>query len=196
MKKQTFLKKIKKHLEDEGFRLVKTNGYNVYLDGIPCSGFFDENKKILKVAGHNSDWFSILVHEYCHFLQYINQTKYYVIYETRCNYDFFLWINREINLNKKTIRKIIYYTIDMELECEKMTVNLIKKYNLPINIRKYIRGANAYLLFHNYVLKYRRWYKTKPYHLEELENTMKPHFLKNYKKMTKNFENFITNNCI
>jgi hypothetical protein len=45
----------------------------------------------------------------------------------------------------------------MELDNEKRSVKLIKKWNLPIDTKIYTRKANAYVQYYNYLHHTRRW---------------------------------------
>ena len=46
---------------------------------------------------------------------------------------------------------------DLELDCEKRTVKLMKKWKLSVNTRLYVREANAYIQLYNWMKEYRHW---------------------------------------
>ena len=66
------------------------------------------------------------------------------------------WLDGE---NHRNITKHISVARDLELDNEKRSVKLIKKFKLPIDVKLYIKKANAYVLFYNYMLITRRWCK-------------------------------------
>lgn len=66
------------------------------------------------------------------------------------------WLNGE-ELDESELNESFKQSMDLELDCEKRTVEKIKKYDLPINTEHYIQKANAYILFYNYVKKHRKW---------------------------------------
>lgn len=68
------------------------------------------------------------------------------------------WIDKEIELDKKEIETIFKRVQDMELDCERNTVKLIKKYELNIDVQQYICEANIYLYFYSYARKNRCWF--------------------------------------
>jgi hypothetical protein len=46
---------------------------------------------------------------------------------------------------------------DLELDNEKRTVNVIKKFGLDINLSEYIQKSNAYVQYYNYMYYNRAW---------------------------------------
>lgn len=92
--------------------------------------------------------FRTLVHEYCHFIQW--QEGYLQKIDK-----IFGWQNYYFNLDdgkkmsrSKQLRSLIG-VLTLEHDCETRTLNLIKKNSWPVNISKYIRGANSY--FYNLI---------------------------------------------
>jgi len=109
-----------------------------YEDEGECSGYFTypdkANPKIKRPEIHMGtkkslrDTFGILLHEFCHFRQYIKKTK--------------AWVEAEKCYNHETVA-------NRERECEVMAVRLLKtKFKDTIPVKRYIKRANAYLLFH------------------------------------------------
>ncbi len=62
---------------------------------------------------------------------------------------------------KRCLKKDAHDCIDilknLELDCEKRSVEKILKYNLPIDIKEYIQKANCYVFFYNHMKKTRQW---------------------------------------
>lgn len=136
-------KRLKEFVEKE---MVKAGG-KLFLYPTPmveikgegeCSGYFTypdkSNPGVTRPEIHMGtkkslrDTFGILLHEFCHFRQYVRQTD---IWQEACEFT-----------NYKTVAMC-------ERECEGMAVRLLKtKFKGTIPIKRYIKRANAYLLFY------------------------------------------------
>ena len=109
-----------------------------------CHGLFDFDSKdnpVLKVAMGNKtteESFGILIHEYCHFLQWKEGSKVWKDFE-ESNFS----IDDVIKKPKK-YKKEILILIKLEADCERRAVNLIRKYG-AIDCIEYIQQANAVL---------------------------------------------------
>lgn len=152
-----FLKDITKELKKTNTSLVLSLS-QVYMDGVRVGGYFDGSSRKIVINLKEEDWVAVLVHEYCHYLQNKRKKKVWINLKNSLEY-MWMWIDKEIELDKKEIKRIITSVQNMELDCERMSVKLIERYKLPIDLKEYIQTANMYLYFHNYVLKKRLWYK-------------------------------------
>jgi hypothetical protein len=197
MNKETFVELVKAHIGAYKIELeiTKTDSIELTKDGsYSVGGYFDEEDGKLVVAGNSPNWFRILVHEYGHFLQWVEGykgldtfNKYAVSWDT--------WLLGERNMCPKRLHTRFLAVRNFELDCEKRAVEMIKKYSLPIDVLKYIQDANAYMYFHAYIKKYRVWPpKRIP---DRIKNEMPFVFLKpnEYNKMPKSFEEAITKYC-
>ena len=175
-----YVRKIKKHTKQYGFkiRLIKKRKVE------NCAGLFKEEEKEILVATKVSDknWFLSLIHEYCHFLQWRQDSKMWKAHErTWENTDpdtIDKWISKKIELSNYKRDKLFKAMIDVEYECEKMVVKLIDDWNLPIDKKEYIQQANTYLNYYR-VMKYLRfWYLAKkpPYEMENIYKKMPTKF--------------------
>lgn len=152
----------------------------IKVDGIRCSGYFDDSERVMVVAMKNKLALEILVHEFCHLTQFIDNCP--------------PWKNIGDSLDKLTkwlegkrvnnIHKHINAIRDMELDNEKRTVEMIKLFNLDISIKDYIKRANSYIYFYNWIKKSRRWSnpKNSPYKNENVLRIMPDRFQKSYTK--------------
>jgi len=141
------------------FKLV----YKARLDDLgeneTCDGYFTEDPLELVVATRTyyTDFLSILVHEYSHFEQWIEGSDYSTSSYKVNHWDILnRWLQGE-NFTKRTVRRAIDVIRNYELDCERRSVENIKKYNLPINIPNYCKKASAYIYFHNFMKKRRLW---------------------------------------
>lgn len=133
------------------------------------------------ITNNEEEWVSIFAHEYCHFCQWREEIPIWK--ESR---SIKADTSNKILSNKPISLKELNYTLnvmrDIELDCEKRTVKLFKEYKVPINIKSYIKKANAYILFYNHIKTYRQWYpkNSSPYQTEQLLQLCSSRFYKSY----------------
>lgn len=159
----------------------------VSCEGVPVNGFFIGGEGIADelacaIGQPFEQWIQVFLHESCHMDQYIEDSDTWndtMITPTIEAGDVMqMWIDGLVELTAQQKENIIGRARDVELDCEKRSVEKIKKYNLPIDIDEYIQKANAYVLFYNVIKVTRSWYKTdrEPYNLEEVWRKMPTHF--------------------
>jgi hypothetical protein len=179
VKEQNFINHVKKTCKIYGVKCSLRNVKYVKMDdNVKCSGWFDEEKPELVVAMNRPDWIEILAHEYSHLTQWVEQIK--------------IWKEAEVSLSKvwewldgknvKNIDKHISVARDVELDNEKRTVEVIKHFELDVDLEHYIKKANAYVHFYNYMKKTRKWCKpnNNPYKNEKVKSIMSTKFDMNY----------------
>ena len=149
-----FMKHLEKELKKTKTSLVLSIS-DVFIDTARVGGYFDEaNNKI--VVRMDEYFLEILVHEYCHYIQWKTNCKIWSEQEDSIDL-MWKWINKDIELDKKHLNIIFDKIVKLESDCEKRAIKLIKKYGLDINLEQYIKSANAYLLFYDYVKEKRVW---------------------------------------
>ncbi len=166
-------------------------------DGLGCSGFFDEPTKTLAVAKGFNGWQSILVHEYGHMTQWIDNSVYWTNRGERHNW-FWKWIAGEVEMDRDMVSTEMWNQLLVEYDCEKRSLELIKNHNLPIDQAKYIKGANSYILFYTFINMYGKWYDEKPYNVPEILDLMPDTLMPIdwYKNLNPEYESLIFNKCI
>jgi hypothetical protein len=160
------LKIIKTNLKSNGFSLTLSPTKEVLADGLGCSGYFCDTTKVLVVATKKSkkDWIATLLHEYCHFLQFIEECPFYAEYTSsnpQITYDYLDDSYRGLTQTEyEALVVSIEATQRVELDCERRVIALIKEHKLQryINIKEYSQKATAYVLFYQIMLAERRWY--------------------------------------
>jgi hypothetical protein len=185
MNTEQFIKHVKSECKKYNIKCVLKNTKTVKLakDDDKCSGYFDEEH--LVVAMKHPDALQILVHEYGHLTQWADQCDIWVTSSKSKSHDkLYRWLAGE---DVKGIEEAINICRDLELDNEKRSVKLIKKFNLPIDVDMYIKKANAYVQFYNYLLISRKWCtpKNSPYKNDRLLEAMPTKFNMNYNKLTK-----------
>lgn len=170
----------KKLLADISAKCIKNNitlklisSPSVDVDSIECSGYFDETEMV--VATQKKDWVDILLHEDCHLDQFLEKSKLWNSGDDGIR-TLEKWLSNKHVSNKKIEQSIIDIIL-LELDCEKRTVNKIKKYKLDIDTKKYIQQANTYLFSYWATQKYRKWLPM-PYNNKNLVKKFPNYFLK------------------
>jgi hypothetical protein len=182
-KEKRFINWVKKQCKENGIKCDLRKVKYLKLSGnIKCSGYFDEDERKLVVAMNRPDWLGILVHEYCHLTQWTDGVK---VWTKGCE-----GLNKvEEWLEGKSVRGIktaLAQSRDLELDNEKRSVALMKKWDLKIDIDDYIRKANAYVMFYNYMYHSRKWSSpdNSPYSNERVISKMSNKFNMRYKQMS------------
>lgn len=188
-----FIKHIDNDCKKNGFKLELINlRYLDTGDGAPCSGYFSEEDKKICVAVKTNDFVGTLAHEYSHLRQYIEDEQLYNFYGISYS-KVFEW------LEGKRIKSLDFHLnncLNLELDCEMRTVELIKKFDLEIDIKDYIQRANAYMYYWKYLKYSRKWcnpYNT-PSNNENIVRLMPKRFLKDYELTDKLKSIFIKEN--
>ena len=194
MDQDSFVELVRVHLSCYGMKLKISNKKLLKSDWGSITGWFDDTGGIF-LAGKNKRWFAILVHEYCHFLQWEESCPLYARFDRHyAGWD--SWLLGLKNLRSKDLHIKFLAIRNLELDCEMRTVKLIKKYNLPVDVKKYIQDANAYMFFYAYVKKYRTW-PDAPIS-QKIKDIMPVKFLKQntYNEMSQKFEDLMNKYCI
>ena len=177
--------KIVRELIDHGFSVLLHNKDNI--DGF--GGWFgaEEGEKELVVALKHHMGFEILLHEYCHFLQWKTDRKLWD--KSQLTYDvLFDWINypvfvyspiiKDCKTSEQELDQSLHDILELEHDCEKRVLKLVK--NCPIedfDTDKYIRAANAYLWSYHINRELRKRPKNPIYServLEHMPNVFNP----------------------
>jgi len=191
-----FINYVKKECEAYEVQLCMRKGRFVLLDkNTQCGGYFESNKgkERLVIATNRKDFLSILVHEYSHLTQWAENCYEWHNYSDSYSL-VHSWLEGE---DVPNISRHLKRAMFIELDNEKRSVALIKKYKLPIDVDDYIRKANAYMFFWLYLKYTRSWSKAtnSPYNNKTIISKMPKRFLKEY-KMTERIKKLYFNEGI
>lgn len=181
---KAFIKDLKKSCKDHKVNLRLENSPKIrYAKNMYVSGYFQDEPAELAVAiKMNEDkWLSILVHESCHMDQWLENTNIWKLQNSKYGdinqiLDDKLSGKKEYSL--KQFKEALNKCLRLELDCEKRSVKKIKKYNLDIDIKEYIKKANAYIFFYSIMASTYKWCDTAPYKIEEIYKIMPDKFLR------------------
>jgi hypothetical protein len=114
-------------------------------------GYFCCTSRTIVVAAKNPCYQEVLIHEYCHYLQWRENAdvwlRCYPKYKTDSLNLFDDWL---LGSRVHKVKKHIAAVRDLELDCEQRAAWLMRK-NKFGDVSSYIRKANAYVLWHNWI---------------------------------------------
>ena len=177
----------------------------VISDNVHCNGCFEDYKEpfhlSIAVGKPVSEWFPILVHESCHFDQWRGDCGVWnaARKDGYIEEDIFKWIAGEpMEEPDAHYGRLISLMRDVELDCEQRTAKKIIERRLPIDVKNYIRGANAYVLFYTFMAVDRKWYKIgkAPYRNPNILSLMSEEFDMNYNKLSMELIDLFRQACV
>lgn len=163
---QNFLTFVSKETQPFGIEIVLEDSEVVQSGPIRCSGYFTDegNNPSLVVARKKPliDWLKIFVHEFSHAKQWMEQSPVWKDLsvdglKTKKTDLLDLWLNYHVDLNPRQLQDVFGSILALEQDAESRALALIEEHNLPIDIKEYTQGANAYLLSYEMVKRYRKW---------------------------------------
>lgn len=190
---------IIKKLAKNNISVVLSNKRRVEIaevNNMKVHGYFDETNRRVVVATYckELDWLLILLHEYSHVCQFLENIDIWSK-SSKVDYKIDDWLSGT-DYTKKEIKEAFNKLVKVELDCEKRTVNLIKRYSLNVNIEKEIQRMNSYLYFYEICRRIRKWYKKAPYDIFKIVNIMPYTFQKNYNKLPMQYEKLVRKHCL
>lgn len=165
--KSNLYKCILEDLEDFEGKIVFCKGRYCGGDN-QCSGIFyidSKDRPVLKVATKTKfkeEWIGALLHEYCHFIQWRDETKEWINFEDK-GLTF-----SEIIQKPKAYKKELLILLKLELDCEKKVFKILSKKNTYINKKKYIKTANAILYKYAFLYKENKWPAVNKYKFDKI----------------------------
>jgi len=183
MKKKSFeefVKFVKSECRKHGVK-CSLRKVNYLKDGAQeCSGYFDTEQLVVAMLHPLAK--QILAHEYCHLTQWRDGIKLWDQSDDSIKM-LDLWID---GIDVPDIKKHISVVRRLELDNEKRTSELVDEWVLGTTRRMYIKRANAYVQFYNWMAITRRWSKHlgAPYLNKRLVAAMSDKFDMNYSRIT------------
>lgn len=163
-----FLNYVKKECKKNNVNLNIKNQSSI---GDDLLGYFTDGPPaelcVAKKPSKNNLWdreseqfISTLAHEFCHLLQWHENSN--VWYKTEnSGIDMIdiinLWLAGKIELTKKQRHYYVKMIQNLELDCEKRTCKILKKFDIPIDIEMYIKQANFHLYAYSCMRDFRIW---------------------------------------
>jgi len=189
MNEKEFIKIVRKTCKDNNIAVVIKKKVK-YADGTFVNGYFCDTDRVLAVSTYNDNWFPILVHEYGHLLQFLEDYKPFIQYNSVSG-DF--WCALEGKKVKKRAKDICQL---VEFDCERRVLEMIKEYDLPIEPKHYAKRANAYVYFYEVVARTGNWYDmgNEPYNNKAILKRMPSKLDYEYKNVSEYILNLMEKN--
>lgn len=194
---ETFIKSLEKTCKSQNVKLVLYDmKYILDEAGDKFGGWFDPNLKELHCAfpeNIQSKYVELLVHESCHLDQWAKQTPAWVREQGNRSLEIFWdWTKgkkgNKIAWHVRNVQK-------MEAECERMSVQKIIDLDLGLNIERYIKRANAYLLFYTIFKETKKWCDYPPYKFKEIWTQLPGDRILNEFSMTDRMKKLYMDKC-
>ncbi len=179
-----FVAGIHRRLKRYGYKLILRKAPYVFDCGMPCSGYTDDENKMIAVATGKpaNAWVSVLAHEASHADQSVEQCASWRVLEAEPLSPHVLldeWLMGNIQLKKKNAKDMIGMIQNNELDCEKRAVRKMMHAGLDVDFPYLIQQANSYIYFYTMCFRRRAWYPVgaSPYSFKELYSAMPTKFL-------------------
>lgn len=186
-KELDFVEFVKLECKKYGVKCDLRNTKYVKLSSsIKCSGYFSDDPPTLVCSMNRPDWIEILAHEFSHLTQWVDQIDLWKqSMESMPLVD--AWLEGE---DVHDIERHIQVCRDLELDNEKRSVKVIKKFGLDVDLDNYIKKANAYVYFYTRLLTTRKWAtpKNSPYNNKNIISVMPNKFKTDYSVVPKKIE--------
>lgn len=191
---KAFVSHVKKRCKETGVKLTLVDSH--WIEENNCAGYFDCDNLDLKVATRDLQepirWVTLLAHEYCHLEQWSEEVPLWG--KTVKGHDiytlFMMWLDGVVELSEEQLTEYTNCAMEVELDCEKRTTEVIKKFNLPFDVEEYVQRSNAYALQYQFIKKHRRWNipGQAPSSLKEVYSLMSTKFDMDYYSLPQDIE--------
>ena len=159
-------------------------------DDIKCGGFFDDGsdpklrKATLAFAQGRKDFLELMVHEYCHMTQWIDGIGLWEISASSMS-TIDEWLSG-VDHPMEEVEAALNASRELELDNEKRSAEMFKKWDLPVDVNLYIKKSNAYVLFYNYMKISRKWSApgNAPYTNKNILDAMSDKFDMDYENLS------------
>lgn len=185
-----FRARVEKECRRLGVSFHAINEERVKADDDYADGYFDEDSLVFACGQPTEAWLSTLVHESCHMDQWSSRCPEW----QACKIDeslhldaslvFECWLRGHVELTPDQLDKYLSAIRNLELNCERRALAKIEEFQLPIDRTVYIKGANAYILYHNYMAQVRRRESRRSVSHESILAEMSDQFDMNYETLT------------
>jgi len=115
-------------------------------------GWFGGNE--LVVAYDKGNGFTVLIHEYCHMVQWRDNVLAWRKNEALGS-KFLNWLGGKESPDDLIAARAA--AIALEYDCERRSVECIDKYKLKVDRQHYIKCASLYLYSYHYMHQHRKW---------------------------------------
>ena len=155
--KDKLLPLVKSSCRAAGVELYFGRGATILCDNVPVSGYFDPGRPRLAVARGNTEWEYILLHEFQHMQQWLEQIPLWKQCQEFSDYQFADALQGK-EINEELWRQECLLDMAIERDCEQRVVKKLIKWDCSNeDIRDYIKQANAYTMFYLHLIESKKW---------------------------------------
>ena len=178
-------------------------------DGSLVAGYFDDENhdrlalhSVIRSPNTRHTALGTVVHEFCHTRQYIEKDPcYWINGDTKITDSMYekwdKWIAKESEYTEEEIDEFITICMQVEANCERRTVEMIKEFKLPIDIEQYTKEANAYILFYRVMQKERKWCNVKdPAEINTILELMPTEIVTDLRTLPNGYYELVAKNCL
>ena len=156
------------------FPMTRTVAFDA--DGTQVNGYWDEENLVMACAMDQPEdqRLRLLAHEFGHFRQYIeDRPAYTACYTGNAEQVGFGWVCGEDYCDDDA-KVALGVLRNMELDCERVTLRILREYSLPMDVEEYCRRAAAYVYFYHVMAEHRVWYTAgkEPYNIPGIVDLM------------------------
>lgn len=146
-------------------------------DSVILGGFSDYHRTLEITESSDDMVLSVLVHEYCHMLQWLENDPVYIAKYRNLDPTTVVdnWLNGR-HYSAKTLDACFSLLKRLEYDCDVRAVEQIKIWNLPIDCDFYTQCAIGYSYYHDYLRHTRKQGKNVPYESDEVLQRIMPDF--------------------
>jgi hypothetical protein len=159
-----FVEQVKAELHSYGFRLCFGRGKMVNGGGWRAAGFFCDRQRVLRVARDRPDWLDILLHEYAHFRQWVEQPAGVYNADGAAAKIVDGYLHRGKTVPRAVLRKAFNRVMTFERDAEMRALTIAKTHGLPVDPVAYAKHANLYIYSHHLMLESGRWKPVRNLH--------------------------------
>lgn len=144
-----FVEQVRTELVSYGFRLCFGKGRLVNGGGWRAAGFFCDRQRVLRVARGRPDWLDILIHEYAHFRQWVEQPAGVYNADAAASITVARYLHDGKAVAPAVLRRAFKRVMAFERDAEMRAIKIAKAHRLPIDEERYARHANLYIYSHH-----------------------------------------------
>lgn len=170
------------------------------------SGYFlgddlgEKPRLCVAIRKPTTDWMTVLMHESSHMDQWVERCDVWRqgFRDDRDVYDVLQdWLDHKVELSADEQDDVVGRCMAIELDCEKRTLDKMRKLGMHMYTYDYVRKANAYIWSYYMVKVRRRWYAKPPYEVFEVWGGMPDMFmdLERYTSMTWEMSSVFDRHC-
>lgn len=173
LREQAFLDRAITECLDAGVDVYAVLKPNIGTKKTPIAGAYevsgDGKRRRISVATRHNNWFPTFIHEFNHFRQHEEGTRWFTDRRIdRMWYTFDDWLARRVESTPGRVEECCREIQLCELDCERRTLRTIRDEGFSINPAAYAQSANSYIWSYEACRIFRRW--NGPGHMSPARN--------------------------